>query len=351
MNWERLVTLIPLLVSLAGCAHTSSYRLGIGPDLPDSIAALEETSLGGAKHWVLLRGKKTTQPVMLYLHGGPGGAEISMVRRYFAPLEDDFTIVTYDMRGAGKSYSKALPRETLNIEQYVADAQELVLKLRQRFHTPKIYLVANSWGTIPATILAQRHPELFHAYVGVSQWTDGVERERASYFLVLDWAKRTGNKDALRDLEEIGPPPFTGPKAMDKVGIQKSWLLKSGGVVHGKSDMGLFLDALLWSSEYTLFEKLRFMNGMMSSMEAVWPQSMPVDLTRQVPELNLPVFFVSGRHDANIPLSHVERYFQTLKAPRKELIVFENSAHCPQYEEPTRFVKVMRERVRGTLTP
>lgn len=346
MNWRRLATPVLLLAMVTGCAHTSAYRGGFGRELPESIASLEEMSLGGAKQWVLMRGRNTSNPVMLYLHGGPGGAEMSMVRRYFEPLESDFTVVTYDMRGAGKSYSDSLPRESLNLDQYVADAHDLVLKLRERFNTPKIYLVANSWGTIPGALLAQRYPELFHAYVGVSQWTDGVERERASYHAVLDWARRSGNKDAIRELEEIGPPPFAGPKAMDKVGIQKNWLLKSGGVLHGKSDMGLMLDALIWSSEYSLFEKLNFMKGLMASMEAVWPQSMQVDLTKQVPALQLPVYFVSGRHDTNIPLSHVERYFQVLKAPRKELIVFENSAHVPQYEEPDRFVQLMRERVR-----
>ncbi|HEY9900653.1 MAG TPA: alpha/beta hydrolase [Pantanalinema sp.] len=340
---KRIVAMLPLLAILSGCAHTSQYR-NTAP-LPESIASLEETRLGGVKQWVLLRGKDTSKPVMLFIHGGPGGAEMSAVRRYFAPLEDDFVVVTYDQRGAGKSYSDRIPRESMTQEQFVADAHELVLKLRERFNTPKVYLVANSWGTITGTLLAQRYPELVHAYVGVSQWTDGIARERASYHLVLDWAKRTENKDAIRELEEIGPPPFTGPKAMDKVGTQKSWLLRSGGILYGRDNMGLMLDALLWSGEYSLLEKWNFMKGLMFSMETVWPEAMQVDLTRSVPELKMPVFFVSGRHDWNIPLSHVESYFQALHAPRKELVVFENSAHVPHYEEADKFVQFMREKV------
>lgn len=343
---KRLATLLPLIALLGGGAHTSPYR--DVPSPPQSVAALEPVTLGGVEQWVLMRGKETSKPVVLFMHGGPGGAEMSAVRRYFEPLENDAVIVTYDMRGAGKSYSDRIPKETMTQERIVEDAHELVLHLRQRFKAPKLYLVANSWGTVPGTLLVQRYPELFHRYVGVSQWTDGARRERASYDLVLDWAKRTGNKDAVKELEEIGPPPFSGPTAMDKVGKQKSWLLKAGGVIHGQNNLGLMVNSLIWSGEYSLAEKWNFMKGLMFSMENLWPEAMATDLTQQVPELKVPVHFVSGRHDWNIPLSHVERYYQALKAPSKELVVFEHSAHVPHYEESERFVRFMREHVLAT---
>ncbi len=347
MTLKRSLAILAMMAMLSGCAHTTSYGGMFGGAPAGSITALEEMTLGGVKQWVLMRGKKASNPVVLFIHGGPGHAEMPMIRKHFEPLEDDFVVVTYDQRGAGKSYSPRIPKESMTHDQMVADAHELVLKLRQRFGVEKVHLVAHSWGTITGTLLAQRYPELFHDYVGVAQWTDGEVRERTSYNLILDWAKRTRNKDAIRQLDEIGPPPFSGPKAEDKLVAQKEWLVKSGGFLYGQDNMNSLFMTVLWSGEYSLSNKLNLLNGIMFSTGAMWADSMKVDLTRKVPELKVPVYFVAGRHDYNTPLPLIEGYYHNLKAPSKQLVIFEKSAHSPYFEEPEAFIRFMRETVKA----
>lgn len=337
--------LVSLTLFLTACAYTAKYGGPFDREEQDGVATLEALNIGNSKQWVLIRGRSRHNPVFLLIHGGPGGAEMSAVRHYLGALEDDFVVVTYDMRGAGKSQSELASGKDLSLSVLVSDAEEIIRRVRSRFGDRPIYLAANSWGTIVGTLVAQKHPDWLAAYIGIAQWTDGVDRERASYRLVLDWARRTGNADAVRDLERIGPPPFSGPGALENVGVQKSWLLKCGGMIRGSDNIGLLLTPLFLASEYTIAEKLRFMDGFAASMERLWPESMNVNLLERVPELAVPVYFVAGRHDWNIPLTEVQKYFDLLRAPRKQLVVFENSAHVPHYEEAGQFVRFMRETV------
>lgn len=346
MPWKRILPILALSASLVGCGFTAKHGGIFGPPTPGSIAALDDVKLGDVTVWTLTRGKNVKNPVLLYIHGGPGGAEMTTFRHYLSALEDDFVVMTYDMPGAGKSYSDRIPVERMTVEQGIADAHQLVMQLRERFGAEKVCLVANSWGTVIGALLVQRYPELFHSYVGVSQWTDGIERERLSYDLILAWAKRHDDGDAVRELEKIGPPPYLGPKAMESVGIQKKLLAKTGGMIYGRDNLGLLIAPLLRSTEYSPFDKFNFMKGLMFSMERMWPESMQINLMERATTFKLPLFLVSGRHDWNIPLSHVERYFERIEAPSKQLVVFENSAHLPQYEEPARFIEFMRNTIK-----
>jgi pimeloyl-ACP methyl ester carboxylesterase len=339
---RRVTTALALLLSLAGCASTAPFRNAHGGPVETSIASLEPMTLGGQKQWVLIRGENAANPVLLFLHGGPGAPETTLIKHYLGALEKDFVVVSWDQLGGGKSYSDRIPPERLTIDHMVSDGHELVEKLRQRFGKQKILLVGHSWGTVIGTRLARQHPELFHGYVGVAQWTNSEEREALSYQCVLGWAKETGRQDAVRDLERIGSPPYTGADEMKKIEVLKTWLQKSGGLTYGQDNMNLFLLPLFLSSEYTWAEKFNFMNGLMFSMEHLWAEAMTVDLPRTAPKLDLPVLFVSGRHDFNTPLSQIERYASEIEAPQKEHVIFEKSAHSPCYEEPERFVSLIR---------
>ena len=151
-------------------ASTAPFVDAAGKLLPDSIASLERVMLGGVEQGMLIRGSNVDNPVLLYLHGGPGTSELGMVRQHNMPaLEKHFTVVVWDQRGAGMSYSARHPESAMTVEQFIADTHELTQLLRQRFGQAKVYLVGHSWGSALGVLTAQRYPDLHHAYVGVGQ--------------------------------------------------------------------------------------------------------------------------------------------------------------------------------------
>jgi pimeloyl-ACP methyl ester carboxylesterase len=110
--------------------------------------------------------------------------------------------------------------------------------------------------------------------------------------------------------------------------------------------MGLVLSNLVLSTEYTLRDRINYFRGVLGSMRLLWPQLLDVDLFAQVPELEVPVFFMEGRHDWEVPSVLSARYFDKLVAPSKRLIWFENSAHLPNAEERDEFNRIMRDDIR-----
>lgn len=174
--------------------------------MPTGVVSLEKIKLGGIDQWISVRGKNTDNPIMLYLHGGPGTPVMPLFRHFQAPFEDHFIVVQWEQRGAGKSYSRKIPKETMTIEQFISDLHELIEILRKRFNKKKIYLMGHSWGSVFGTFTVQRYPELFYAYIGVGQANNTIETEKIMYQFVLDKALELNNRKAIRQLKKIGPP-------------------------------------------------------------------------------------------------------------------------------------------------
>ena len=313
--------------------------------VPGSIASLEKVTLGGAVQWLLIRGEDATKPVILFVHGGPGAAEMAVLRVSTRELERHFVVVVWDQRGAGKSYGPIEPKAA-NIRQFVADTRELSELLRRRFHQAKIYLAGHSWGSALGVLTVKQHPELFHAYIGIGQVVDMKENERLSYEWTLTQAEQAGDSSAVATLREIGAPPYSGDWLAATI-TQRRLLGKYHGEAHGSSNgaLPLFIAGLWNASEYTLPDKINFFRGAIASMRLLWPELLTVNLFEQAPRLEVPVYLMTGRHDYETPHPLAERYVEVLQAPHKELVWFEDSAHFPNLEETAKFDRVLIEQV------
>jgi pimeloyl-ACP methyl ester carboxylesterase len=308
---------------------------------------LERISIGGADQWVLERSDDVSNPIVLYLHGGPGTSQLTWNRRNTRELERSFTVVNWDQRGAGKSYSAIHDAGEMNIEQFVSDTRDLTRYLLDKFGKQRLVLVGHSWGTAIGTLAVARWPELYSCYVGIGQIANMADGEALSYEWVLGEARRRHHRRAVRSLESIGPPPYSGDW-LRKTMTERRFVARFGGEVHGRrfGAIGMVVRNVVVSSEYTVKDRVNYVRGVLGSMRALWPQLLEVDLFQQVPEVQVPVFFMEGRHDWEIPSVLAARYFDALRAPSKKLVWFERSAHVPNVEERQRFVRVMRDEVR-----
>jgi pimeloyl-ACP methyl ester carboxylesterase len=312
------------------------------------VDALERVRIGGADQWVLQRSVDLANPILLHLHGGPGTSQMTLNRRNTRALERWFTVVNWDQRGAGKSYRAIRDAGAMNIDQFVADTREVTLHLLRKFGKERVVLVGHSWGSAIGALAVARSPELYSCYVGIGQVANMAEGEALSYRWVLEEARRRHHRRALRALERIGPPPYEGDWRK-KTMIERTYVARFGGEVHARRSgaVGMLLGSVLVSAEYTLRDRVNFVRGVLGSLRALWRQFLEVDLFEQVPELDVPVFFMEGRYDWEVPAVLAARYHEVLRAPSKRLVWFERSAHLPNIEERARFDQVMLDDVRA----
>lgn len=161
------LALLALVAAISRPASTDPIPTATGAPMTGSIAEQLRVPIGGHDQAMMIRSTDTSNPVLLFLAGGPGGTELGAMRRHGEALEKDFTVVTWDHRGSGKSADSLDPTSTLTVPQVVSETIEVTNYLRGRFGQDKIYLLGQSYGTIIGVLAAQQHPELYRAYIGV----------------------------------------------------------------------------------------------------------------------------------------------------------------------------------------
>jgi pimeloyl-ACP methyl ester carboxylesterase len=291
--------------------------------------------LGGHKQSILIRGENIDNPVMLFLHGGPGTAQIGFAPKFQYELEKHFTVVNWDQRGAGLSYSKELKKDDLTIETMVKDTVECIQYLLKRFQKSKLFLVGHSWGSVLGVLTSQKAPDLLYAYIGIGQVVNMRDGEKISFEYTINKAKDLNNKKALKELTKNK----FDPTDMSFLKVQRKWLTKFGGSIVGVSMYDLVYSNMLFRSEYTMIDWMRFLKAGKFSLDSLWGEIVDINFIVTVPKLEIPVYIFAGKHDYQTPFRLAEEYFHTLECPHKEFIWFENSGHLLNYEEVEKFNK------------
>lgn len=289
----------------------------------------------------MMRGENVANPLLILLHGGPGFPEMRLSRYFNAPLEKHFTVVYWEQRGTNKSFNGKIPRSFMTVEQFIADLDELVDTVRERFGKEKVAVYGHSWGSALGVLYAARFPHKVAVYAGAGQIGDWPSSEVLCYEFTLMEAERRGNRKAIRELSAVGPPPHTARQIM----VQRKWLTRFVGMVRGMS-MWRFSRIIVSGPESSLLDLPNILRGTLFSTRAMWDEISALNLTKGVPALAIPVFFFIGRHDRVIAPATSAAYFDMLRAPSKKLVWFEDSAHEPAFEEPSKFNETMTELVR-----
>lgn len=334
-----------LLLSAAGCTHTRPFTDADGRVIPGSIATMEHVSIGGIPQNIWFRGVATHKPALVLLHGGPGISESALFRHYDADLEKYFLMVYWEQRGAGRSYHSDIPVSTMTIAQFERDLDEVVDLIRRRFAKDKVILLAHSWGCAVGTIYAYHHPEKVAAYIGIGQIARFAEGEQMSYEWALAQATARGNRRAIAELHAMSP----GPRSVDDELTKGKWVEAFGGAFHQDLSTGKLILAALSTDEAGLLDLVKFGRGNRFSLESLRPEYSKLDLTHYR-TFKVPIFFILGRYDWQVPSVFAEQYFNTIEAPCKRLIWFENSAHNPPFEEPERFVHIIVDKIAPLAT-
>lgn len=297
-----------------------------------------------------IRGTKNDNPVILFLHGGPGVCDRHFVLEDQAPLTDVCTLACFDQRGSGKSYTAVQAAQHMDTELVVGDAIAAIDWLRERFSQEKIYLAGHSYGSYLGVLLCARVPEKIAAYIGTGQLVNGAENERISYEFVLAAATKKQDEKALAELARIGAPVDGYYKSLNDLTVQRNLMTKFGGAAHGKKQgmISSMVLPILRSPEYSLLDIAGYAKGAYYNLRELWREVIASKFDQTVLQLQVPVFITQGRHDRNTPSELAKAWYDKLEAPKKEWIWFEESAHSPIREEKEKWNQVIRAQVLNT---
>jgi len=303
---------------------------------PNGVERNETVRIGGIDQFVSIRGDDRRNPILLIIHGGPGFPTAPMAWFATHGLEEYFTVVHWDQRGAGKTHlinDPQLVAPTMKPERFVDDIEELVAWLRKDLNKNKVFVLATSWGSYIGLEFARRRPEWLHAYIGMGQATNIPESERRGYAYALAAAKQAANEQAIAELESIAPYAAPGkPIPLAHIALERKWSDFFGGVMAYRTHQidGL---AVRLSPEYSDEEARRVFEGNGFSQEFLLSPVLSIDLTH-VTKLDCPLIILAGRHDRSVSSEVAHEWFRRVQAPQKHFVWFEHSAHEVMMEEP-----------------
>jgi pimeloyl-ACP methyl ester carboxylesterase len=323
-------------------------RDAAGNIIPGGLSERVTVEIGGIPQGMFIQGADPANPVLLFLHGGPGMVEFFMEQEYPTGLAQHFTMVWWEQRGAGMSFSSDIPPETMTLDQMIADTIEVADYLRARFGQDRIILLGHSWGAYLGIQVAAAAPDRFRAYVGMGQIVHQLRSEVMAHDHFLEVYRARGDTAMVRRLEAA--------LVSMEAGTSEAWMRLRDRAMHGAGvghmrEMtsvvtGIFLP--MWRVRaYTLPEKINIWRGKLWSRPFFWDDLIRDDLGARLTTFDLPVYVLAGRHDYTTNSELSRAWFDAIEAPLKGFYLFDNSAHSPLFEEPERATQILLNDVLG----
>lgn len=303
-------------------------------------------SINGFPQKIHLWGRNPDNPIILFVHGGPGNPFRHWIKKHFLPLTDTYTLAVYDQRGAGGSYRKMDPKD-LHPWDYVKDIEGWAEWLCARYHQHQVYLVGESWGSFIGSVALLDKPELFKAYIGYGQVVDMKASLTIQYQETLEAVKARGLKDKEEKLLKIGAPvdgDFTVKNGLNLFYPIMYQALEDATL---PSFMKREILPFYFSTEYSLRDKINWAKGkeLLDAARPYWGDDMPslYHFKDYKLDFKMPYYVFQGHEDFICPWQQIPDYIATIKAPKKGYLFIEKGAHTWPFAQPERFMSELRK--------
>lgn len=334
LNVLRCIVIILLLALITGLAIPTWT-----PDIEgeNSISELRKVKINGTDIEIMIRGRDKNNPVVIFVHGGPCCSEIPYVRKYQGELENDFTIVHYDQRGSGKSYVFGADYSDVTAATHTGELIKLTEYIEEYLNKEQVILIGHSYGTYIATMAAAQSPELYEAYVGLGQMSDTIKSELDGLEKCIAEAEKAGRKGDISYLKSLEMSVSEGESI-----TPRNYVRKYGFAARKIDDNADYLKGFLFGTEYNLMDAVRFYTASIKYQDALISEALNNPVTNIVTEINIPVYFVMGKYDGMTSPEAAEDYLNSMTGQEnKQFVLFEESAHYPQFEETDNFCQWM----------
>ncbi|MCR5103468.1 MAG: alpha/beta hydrolase [Eubacterium sp.] len=310
-------------------------------DTSKGIDASEYVEINGQEQFITIRGRDVSNPVILYLHGGPGSPDSSMTYTFTNELIDDYTVVCWDQRGCGRTYvrNKNIDKEneTVTFEQALADVDTLTQYLKKRLNRDKVVIMGHSYGSVLGSTYAYEHPENVEAYIGIGQFVSFASSTEYEYEDALEKANAAGD-DTTKLTEAYGK--FLREKTVEAAGEMSTYAAPYHKATRKKSTSlaalvspTLSSEDLLWYKNVTSYDTfIKYCGSLMDYL-------MTVNLRESQPHYEVPAYFISGECDWNCAAPDMVDYAQMVGA-KYDLI--DGCGHYVQSDAPEEFANLVK---------
>jgi pimeloyl-ACP methyl ester carboxylesterase len=294
-------------------------------------------TVGKIEQWITIRGQDKCNPVMLFLHGGPGST-YTPFNSWLLDWEKYFTLIQWDQIGSGKTYKKNGEINNLSFERLAQDGIELVKIICGYLNCKKIILLGSSAGSLIGIKMIKQSPELFYAYIGANQNSPDTG---ISYRILMEYA-RNKDKKALKLLENIGP----NKKRWTKDDVDKINRIAIKIDMNGPNMIfDLMLPAILYDNESTM-DDIKIMNkGMDYALEKLHQEMINFDFDSIGYQFKIPFFIFQGEFDIITPIEDAQKYFEKIQSPYKEFVIIKSAGHLAEFANTKEFLNELAHKV------
>jgi pimeloyl-ACP methyl ester carboxylesterase len=340
----ELIKKISVIIGILCCFLISCVTYRGNVKGKNGIELSEFIEIGGINQYINIRGNNIDNPIIVFIHGGPGSPMTSLILGYQTEWEDTFTIINWDQRNAGKTYTEnnfSQVYSTLSFEKIFDDAWELTQYIMRRFNKEKIIIMGHSWGSIIGSALVQRHPEAFLAYISVSQVINPLESEYIGINLLLDMANNANNAKDIRTIHELLPYPSDFDSDIAK--FEKIFKLRlKYGLIDGMSRS--IVNLSLHSPYYSLRDNLFFLKNQIKIQLPLYEYLYSFDIRKLGNSYQIPILYIMGENDVLL-YKLAKDFYDEIEAPLKKFFTIPESGHLPMLDDPESFAKILVEEI------
>jgi pimeloyl-ACP methyl ester carboxylesterase len=308
---------------------------------------LERVNINNSVQWILVRGN-SAGPLVLQVQAGPGLPMIpeASTMQKLHHLEEQYLVAYWDQRACGKSFDKNADPTTINFSQLTDDVIACTEHLLSKYKKKKAIVIGYSIGATVSLLAAAKFSHLFSQLFLVGIDIDIPYANHYALEFAMKKARVANNQKLINQVLELGRTPILETKKFQ----QRARLLTDfGGIKTGSTYNQIMLSSMknmLFSNAYRLKDIQKTIQGMEFSQNALLPEMNSLNLFNQLKRVGVPVHFLQGKLDVIAPYDMATKFYNYLQAETKTFTDFEHSAHLPQYEEPGKFARFVKENIK-----
>lgn len=278
--------------------------------------------VNGTKQWISIYGENINNPILLYLHGGPGSSTSHLDYVITRKWADVYTIVTWDQRNCGKSYNIEQNDVALTKDLFLTDGKEVTEYVLDYLSKDKLTILGHSWGSIYGANLVLEYPMYYECFIGAGQLVDCLENEEAFKQEAYIWAQN--DEKMLNLVDRLTPDNATA----EHFSLKNKIMQKYGYDMMAKGADYNLISTTIFNPYYSISDWIQFLNTDTSAYLDFYSSAEFASFSlKDKVEYQVPFYNINGDKDYQTNYKLAQEYFKEVNAPYKQMFIMKDMTH------------------------